>query len=311
MGPGCRTSDCRGSSSVSPRRALMVSLMRWIFSTKNCANPWHSFEQSLSELIWSVFVRCRMLRIAVQRLRGSSAAVCIYGYCRNDLGSRRSPCWQLDMISGRQRSRRLCELIATVSPTCAVVVSHRRLPVTARCCRDELMRTASVAVVDNNGRGSCWWPCLVGWRTHQWRWLHQCTVQSAIHSLGSWPLQLTFFSNRNSYSISWQAGFDLDSVQVYVTMSWSDALCDDWTATCVTQLEPTRPTTRSSRLLTSGVLRVGDITSCRSPWASNNICRSTDTDVELSPLQLKSPHATNRSVSMMSPSLSSMSDRSS
>jgi len=68
----------------------------------------YSSEQSSSELIWRVSVGCRMLWIAVQRLCGSAAAVCIYGHCRNDIGSRRCPCWQLDTISGRQRSRRPC-----------------------------------------------------------------------------------------------------------------------------------------------------------------------------------------------------------
>ena len=94
-------------------------------------------------------------------------------------------------------------------------------------------------------------------------------------------------------------------------MSWSDALCDGCTATSEMQFEPTRPTTRSSRLLTLTVRRVGDWTNCCRPCVLNNVCRSADIDVGLTPPQLKSPHATNRSVSMTSLSVSNIFDNSS
>ena len=94
-------------------------------------------------------------------------------------------------------------------------------------------------------------------------------------------------------------------------MSWSDALCDGCTATSEMQFEPTRPMTRSSRLLTLTVRHLGDRTNCWSPCVLNTVCRSVDIDVGLSPPQLKSPHATNRSVSMASLSVSNISDNSS
>ena len=95
-------------------------------------------------------------------------------------------------------------------------------------------------------------------------------------------------------------------------MWWSDALCDECAATSEMQLEPARPTTRSSRLLTLAVHRVDDWTNCCSPCVLNTVSRSADIEVGLSPLQLKSPHAMNRSVSMTSPSyLSNISECSS